>query len=182
MSSHRKSCRSLYAVAREFQFDRIELEQQIVSERAHQREPGILLALEFADQRAQNRKRRGLLAALFFREQGGQRFQPAAQRRALKAELLPMRMALEQAIQHLVQHFAARVQAAGIRCRARRRRFRSAGIPKPRPSANIAPDIHSPTTDRCRDSGPACRIRCPRPFLNGMAEVKRVTVIPPGVV
>ena len=39
-----------------------------------------------------------------------QRLQPAVQRRALKAELLPMRMALQQAIQHLVEHFAARVQ------------------------------------------------------------------------
>ena len=46
----------LVAVARQTQFDWIELEQQIVSERAHQCQPRILLTLECADDSAKNRK------------------------------------------------------------------------------------------------------------------------------
>ncbi len=44
----------------------------------------------------------------------GQRLQPALQRSALKTELLPMRMAFEQAIQHPVQRFSARVQGSEL--------------------------------------------------------------------
>ena len=70
----------LDAVARKLQFDRLELEQQIVAERADQREARGKRMAEFVDQRAQNRKRRGLLAALLFREQRGQRLQRAVER------------------------------------------------------------------------------------------------------
>ena len=105
-----KELQILHPVARKLQMDGIELEQQIVSKRAHQREPGVLIALEFADQRAQNRKRRGLLAAFFFGEQLGQWLQTAMQRGALKAEVLPMRMAFKEAMQHPVQNFPARVE------------------------------------------------------------------------
>ena len=40
----------------------------------------------------------------------GNGFKRPCKRRAFKAELLPMRMAAKQAIQHLVQHFSARIQ------------------------------------------------------------------------
>ena len=84
----------LVAVARQLLFDGLELEQQIVAEGADQAQTRILFAAEFVDQRAQNRKRGGLLAALLFREQRGERLQHALQAPFAQSELLPMRMAL----------------------------------------------------------------------------------------
>ena len=79
----------LVAVARQFLFDRLELEQQVVAERAGQRQPAVLLVAEFSIKRAQNGKRGGLLAALFFRKQRGQRLQAAAQRAIHAARTIP---------------------------------------------------------------------------------------------
>ena len=58
-----------HVVARQLQLDGIELKQQIVAEGADQRQPRRERMMEFIEQRAQNGKRRGLLAALFFGEQ-----------------------------------------------------------------------------------------------------------------
>ena len=71
--------------ARQLQLDGIELEQQIVAERAHQRQPRRQRMVELVDQRAQDRKRRRLLAALLFRKQRRQRLQRARAARRLRA-------------------------------------------------------------------------------------------------
>ena len=84
----------LVAVARQLLLDRLELKQQVVAESAHQAQARILFAAEFVDQRAQNGKRRGLLAALLFRKQRRQRLQTAVQRAVRPAEFLPVRMSL----------------------------------------------------------------------------------------
>ena len=85
----------LYGPARQLFFNGLELEQQIVAERADEREARILGVPELVDQGAQNGKRRGLLAALFLGEQLRQRLQAAAERGALAAERIPMRMPLQ---------------------------------------------------------------------------------------
>src|SRR5580692_9014339 len=97
-------------MARELELDGVELKQKIVSECTHQREPCIEFTLKFTDQRAQDRKSRRLLAALFLGKQRRQRLQLSVEGCALETELLPMRMAFKNAEQNLVQHFAARVQ------------------------------------------------------------------------
>ena len=91
----------LVAVARQLLLDRLELEQQVVAERAHQAQPRILLAAELLDQRAQNRKGRRLLAALLFGKQRRQRLQPAGQHLAFEAELFPVRMLRQHRLEQL---------------------------------------------------------------------------------
>ncbi len=105
-----KQVQIFLAVPGKFEMDRIELEQKIVAECAHQRQPRIQFALKFPDQRAQNRKSRRLLAAFFFWKQSRKGLQVPPQSRALESELLPMRMAIEHTEKHSVQHFTARVQ------------------------------------------------------------------------
>ncbi len=63
----------LHIVARQFLFNRVELQQQVVTERAHQREPRGQRMLEFLLQGAHHGERRRLFAALLFGEQRGQR-------------------------------------------------------------------------------------------------------------
>ena len=79
----------LDVVARQLGLDRIEVEQQIVAERAHQREPRRQRIVKFVQQRAQHRKRRRLLAAFLFGEQRGQRLQLAVERRRSASRKIP---------------------------------------------------------------------------------------------
>ena len=92
----KKQVQGLLAVSRQLQLDRIELEQQIVAESANDRESRVLDGVEILDQRAQNRKGRRLLAALFFREKLRQRLEPATERGAFEPKFLPVRMRFEQ--------------------------------------------------------------------------------------
>src|SRR5437588_10483972 len=69
---------------------------------------------ELLDQRAQDGKRGGLLAALFFSEQLWQRRQSPEQRGALRTEGFPMRIAREHRQQHLVQHLASLIEWAKL--------------------------------------------------------------------
>ena len=100
----------LVPAARQLLLDRLELEQQIVAECADQRQARILGIPELLDQRAQDRKRRGLLAALLFGEELRQRQQASHQRTALLPERLPMRMLRQDRIQHLRQHLPAQIE------------------------------------------------------------------------
>ena len=102
----------LVAVARQLALDGLELEQQVVAEGADQPQARILLAAEFLDQRAQNGKHRGLLAALLLRKQARQRAQAAGQNARLPAEVLPVRMAGQHRLQDLRHLLAARVERA----------------------------------------------------------------------
>src|SRR5258708_15540135 len=102
-------------VAREPLLDGIELEQQIVAERPYQAEAPVLLVAELLDERAQNRKDARLLTALLFRKQSRQRLQLPGQHAAvLQAERIPVWMIAQHRGQHLVQHFAARVQRSEL--------------------------------------------------------------------
>ena len=96
--------------ARQFLFDGLELEEQVVTEGADQREVRVFLALELLDQRAQNRERGGLLAALLLGEERGQGLEAAGQNRAFEAELFPVRMVREQLVKHAGEDGSALVQ------------------------------------------------------------------------
>ena len=100
----------LDAVARQLEPDRIELEQQVVAERAYQGEAAVLFVAELFGERAQDGKRRGLLAAFLFRKQRWQGFQTPAQRARVERQRLPVRVRRQHSEQHPIQHFAALVQ------------------------------------------------------------------------
>src|SRR5262249_31798279 len=100
----------LVSAARQLLLDRLELKQQIVSEGPDQPQPRIVRMPELLDQRAQNRKRRGLLAALLLREQRRQRPQLSLERRSFSSKRLPVRMPLQHALEHGAQLLAARIQ------------------------------------------------------------------------
>ena len=68
--------------------------------------------MEFLEQRAHHRKGGRLLAALFFREQIGERLQMAVQRAVLVCEALPMRVRCEHRLQNLCEDLAAGAQRA----------------------------------------------------------------------
>ena len=150
----------LDASARELQLDRIELKQQIVAERAHQRQARGQRMAEFVDEGAQNRKRRGLLAALFFGEQRGQRFQRPAQRAVFERETFSQ--CGWSASSGSRMRF--RISPRGLSARNSTSRPAAIDLERRRdgarnPSANIAPDIRSPKKNTPRAACRACAAR-----------------------
>jgi len=83
------------AVAWQFLFDRLELEQQVVAEGAHQAETRIFRAAKLLNERAQNGECRGCL------ERSSSENSPttvscSGQEAIVKAQFVPMRMAGQQ--------------------------------------------------------------------------------------
>ena len=102
----------LRAGAGQAELDGIELEQQVVSESAHQGQARIAHGTELLGQRAQDGERRRLLAAFLFREKCRQRLQTAHQRAVALLQGLPMRVPGQHREEQPVQDFAARVEGA----------------------------------------------------------------------
>ena len=109
-----KQVQVLVALSRELQLDGIELEQQVVAECAHQREPRVVLTAEFVDQNSKNGKCRRLLAALLFGKQRGQRFQSPVQAGTLDLEFIPVGMFAKQRAKDLIDNFAPLIERAEI--------------------------------------------------------------------
>ena len=142
------------AIARQLLFDRLELEQQVVAECAGQRQPAVLFVAELFDQRAQDGKAGGLLAALFFGKQLRQRLQAARQRAIHARERFPVRMALEHRQQDLIQDFAADTERAEFHLAVVGHDLERRRAWKQYPSASNVPDIRIRKKDRCRDDNP----------------------------
>src|SRR5262249_48353583 len=100
----------LDAAARVLELDRIELKQQIVSERSREHESSRQGMVEFGQQGSQNGERRGLLAALLFREQLRQGLQYPSDCAVGCFKRFPVGMIAQNDIQHLRERRTSRVQ------------------------------------------------------------------------
>ena len=94
--------------------DGIELEQQVVAERAYQAEVRILFLAELFDEAPQDGEDRRLPAALLLREERGHGLQPARQQARFEAELFPMGMAGQHGMEHLEDLAATLIERAEL--------------------------------------------------------------------
>ena len=92
------------------QRDRLELKEQIVSERARKCQLVVGGIAKFLRQCPQNRKHGWLLTAFFFREDCRHGFENAFDRAVLFLETFPMRMIAQHRRQHAVDRNAAVIQ------------------------------------------------------------------------
>ena len=98
------------ALARELELDRIEAEQEVVAESAHQGEPVRQGMVELGNQGADDRKRGRLFAPLLLRKQRRQWFERAAQGSVFERAGFPVRMRRQRRRQQMVEDFSARIE------------------------------------------------------------------------
>ena len=176
-----KEMQILVAVPRQLQLDRIELEQQIVSERADQREPRILLRREIP--RSERAESKTPTAACCVPLRGTTRAAASAGRAAsrLRTRIRPN---ADDRASSREQH-RGNCDPTGIQRPefhpARRKRSPGEDTPRPCPSANTAPDTHIPTRDRCRGAVQVIE-EVLQALPESVFEAERVTWIPWGVV
>ena len=128
-----KQMQVLDAFAGQAQSDGVELKKQVEAEGAHQSQVRILGVAELIGEGAQDGERRRLPAALFLREQLGQRLEGTADQAIGRLEIIPMGVLRKHRRQHAQDPHAAFVQRAKLHLLAGgdhfERRFHRAKVP-----------------------------------------------------